>query len=111
MEYIVKIEELIRSVHKRPKMYFGNGFCENKANQIIYELVANSIDQFLAGKATQVEITIENNYIQVSDDGEGFRFAEKSKIEPNRSVIIDYFTILHNKATVNNHAPHKPPEY
>ena len=32
MEYIVAIEELIKSVYQRPKMYFGNSFDEDRGN-------------------------------------------------------------------------------
>src|SRR5258708_19305625 len=55
----------------RPAMYVGsNG--EKGLNQIVYEVVDNSVDEALAGYATAIEVTIHiDNSITVVDDGRG----------------------------------------
>src|SRR5258708_35368057 len=55
----------------RPAMYVGsNG--EKGLNQIVYEVVDNSVDEALAGYATAIDVTIHiDNSITVVDDGRG----------------------------------------
>ena len=47
------------AVRKRPGMYLGDPRNGQAANNAILELVGNVIDQFLAGRATQVSVTID----------------------------------------------------
>ena len=68
----MSITELKKSIHKRPRMYFGNGFPENGANYVVYELVANSIDRFLAGKVTQINIQINDGVLSRNINEENF---------------------------------------
>ena len=45
------------SVRKRPGMFLGN-IDSLAANTVIYELVANSVDRYLAGLASKVKETL-----------------------------------------------------
>ena len=52
-------------------MYIGST-SERGLHHLVWEIVDNSIDEALAGFATDIEITIEkNNIIRVEDNGRG----------------------------------------
>lgn len=58
-------------VRKRPSVIFGTND-EYGAAHGIYEIIANSIDEFREGYGKQVRISIYNNWeVEVSDDGRG----------------------------------------
>lgn len=101
MEEILTLRE---SIIKRPGMYFGNIDIDG-ANNPVYELLANAIDQFLVGEVKTIKINIEGQNISVSDDGSGFNFDEK-KIENDLSSIENFLIFHHNSPTADNHAPH-----
>ncbi len=84
-------------------MYFGD---TTAFNEIVYEIVANSIDQFLAGNATRVNIKFENESAIVSDDGTDLPFLEKSPGDKQANLVEHYFVHRHDAPTADGHAPH-----
>lgn len=97
---ILKFPEAIR---KRPGMYLGS--TEPRGiNILVYELVANSVDQFLAGSASTIKVRTNSQLIVVEDDGPGMPFG---KTDQNGQPLVErYLTTNHNKPTADDHIPH-----
>ncbi|WP_431689185.1 ATP-binding protein [Hahella sp. NBU794] len=90
------------AVRKRPGMYFGD-IDHNAVNHVVYELVANVVDLFLAGKATTLKVDVSESEIVVTDDGPGFPFPVE---DGARNPVEVYLTHHHDKPTADDHAPH-----
>lgn len=89
----IQVLEGLEAVRKRPGMYIGTT-SERGLHHLVWEIVDNSIDEALAGFATDIEIAIEkDNIIRVVDNGRGMPvgIVEKTGI----SGVETIFTILH----------------
>lgn len=89
----IKVLEGLEAVRKRPGMYIGSTSLRG-LHHLVYEIVANSVDEALAGRCDKIEIYIDKgNIITVVDNGPGIPVG----IHPDKGIptVEVVHTVLH----------------
>ena len=84
----IEEKEFPESVRLRRGMYISN------LNQMVTEIVDNSVDEHFAGYCNMIAVAVQDGVITVEDNGRGIPVTPSSK-DPNKSQVESAFTTLH----------------
>jgi DNA gyrase subunit B len=89
----IQVLEGLEAVRKRPGMYIGDTTTRG-LHHLVYEIVANSVDEALAGRCDTIHIFLNSdNTVEVTDNGSGIPVGPHPKLKiPTLEVV---HTILH----------------
>ncbi len=83
----------LEAVRKRPGMYVGNT-AERGLHQLVYEAVDNSVDEAMAGYATEINVTLgADGSVTVEDNGRGIPVDIHA--EEHKPAVEVVMTMLH----------------
>jgi len=89
----IQVLEGLEPVRKRPGMYIGSTDSRG-LHHLIWEIVDNSIDEAMAGHASEVTITLQKDGgCAVIDDGRGIPVEKHAKT--GKSALETVLTVLH----------------
>jgi DNA gyrase subunit B len=89
----IQVLEGLDPVRKRPGMYIGGTGVEG-LHHLVWEIINNSVDEVMAGRATTVNVKLrEDGGVTVADDGAGIP-VDKMKAT-GKSALETVLTVLH----------------
>ncbi len=91
----IEVIEGLEAVRLRPAMYIG-GVDTRGLHHLLWEIVDNSVDEFLAGEANEIRVTLHKDGCSatVQDNGRGIPVDTHSKTK--KSALETILTTLHS---------------
>lgn len=91
----IEVIEGLEAVRLRPAMYIG-GVDTRGLHHLLWEIVDNCVDEFLAGEATEIRVTLhkDGSSVTVQDNGRGIPVDTHSKTK--KSALETILTTLHS---------------
>lgn len=89
----IQVLEGLEAVRKRPGMYIGTTSSKG-LHHLVWEIVDNSIDEALAGFASEIKVNLlDDDVVEVIDNGRGIPVEIHKKT--NKSTVETIYTVLH----------------
>ena len=89
----ISVLEGLEAVRKRPGMYIGSVSTKG-LNHLIYEIVDNSVDEFLAGYCDEITVSLnKDGTATVTDNGRGIPVGINERT--GKTAVEMVFTMLH----------------
>lgn len=90
----IEVLEGLEAVRRRPSMYIG-GVDNRGLHHLVWEIVDNSVDEFLAKEADRITVTLhkDGSSLTVSDNGRGIPVDKHRKAKKSALEVI--LTTLH----------------
>jgi DNA gyrase subunit B len=94
----------LEAIRRRPGMYVGDTHDGSGLVHMLWEVVANALDEHLAGHCDRIAIEVaEDGAIGVEDNGRGIRLDDVDGV----SFAEKALTSFHAGPTLDGHAPHE----
>jgi len=97
----IELIEGLDAVRRRPSMYIG-GVDARGLHHLLWEIVDNSVDEFLAGAATEIKVTLHKDGCSATvwDNGRGIPVDTHAKSK--KSALETILTTLHSGGKFSN---------
>ncbi|MGH7011420.1 MAG: ATP-binding protein, partial [Caulobacteraceae bacterium] len=97
----IEVLEGLEPVRRRPGMYIG-GVDERALHHLFAEVLDNSMDEAVAGRAKTIEVALAaDGTLSVRDDGWGIPVDPHPKF-PGKSALEVIMTVLHSGGKFSN---------
>ncbi len=97
--------DFVDAVRRRPGMYIGDPHDGSGSLAMVMEVVANAVDQHLAGHARHLRVTVDSDeWVEVEDDGAGIPMGAVAP--EGRPVLEEILLAMHDRPTFDGHLPH-----
>jgi DNA gyrase subunit B len=100
----IEVLDMIDAVRRRPAMYIGDTRDGSGLRHLVWEVIANVIDEHVARCATELHVEIADSWVTVRDDGRGIPVDPVGR--DGRSALETIFTTIHCGPTRDGHFPH-----